>query len=140
MKTLKVLKNELTLLLSHFVKLRDSDENGICFCISCNKPYLAWTKEDGKIKYTRKFDGGHYFGKGAYPAIRYDEMNIHCQCIHCNINAIQTHFKENIIKRHGENAFNILEIRKNNSVRYRDYIIQALIDEYKPIVKKLEDK
>lgn len=137
-KSLKALKTELTLEFSHFIKLRDTidfgkvgSDYGQTTCISCNNWHTAWGIINGKIRYTRSLDAGHFYGKGAYPAIRYDEHNVACQCAYCNLNAIQTHFKDNLIQRFGEQAIFMLDVKKNNSCNYKVFEYQALIEEYK---------
>lgn len=51
-----------------FIRLRDKDEQ----CISCDKQLKG------------KFDAGHYFESSRYISVRFDEFNIHGQCVNCN--------------------------------------------------------
>jgi hypothetical protein len=41
-------------------------------CISCNKPLGS------------KFDAGHFFNANNHWAVRFDERNVHAQCVYCN--------------------------------------------------------
>jgi len=50
-----------------FIRLRDKDAN----CVSCDKPL------------TKKFDAGHYFNT-SYSNVRFNEYNVHSQCVNCN--------------------------------------------------------
>lgn len=50
-----------------FIRLRDKDEQ----CISCDKQLKG------------KFDSGHYFNT-SYSNVRFNEFNIHGQCVNCN--------------------------------------------------------
>ena len=50
-----------------FIRARDKDKT----CISCEK------------ELTGKFDAGHYFNT-QYSSVRFDESNVHGQCVTCN--------------------------------------------------------
>lgn len=52
---------------SEFIRLRDSDENGIATCIT-----------SGRRAHWRTMDAGHYLSR-AKEATRYDERNVHAQ-------------------------------------------------------------
>ncbi len=54
---------------SEYIRKRDS-ENGVAKCISC-----------GRI--TSNFDAGHFIDRSK-EATRYDEKNVHAQCVKCN--------------------------------------------------------
>jgi hypothetical protein len=60
--------NILQKVFNTFIRMRDKDKN----CISCDR------------KLTGKFDAGHFFSVGAYPNLRFNEKNVHGQCVHCN--------------------------------------------------------
>jgi hypothetical protein len=60
--------NILQKVFNTFIRMRDKDKN----CISCDR------------KLTGKFDAGHFFSVGAYPNLRFQENNVHGQCVHCN--------------------------------------------------------
>ena len=51
-----------------YIRLRDKDKG----CISCGKPLKG------------KFDAGHYFNANNHWAVRFDEDNVHGQCVECN--------------------------------------------------------
>lgn len=51
-----------------FIRTRDHDQP----CISCGRFH------------TGSFDAGHYRSVGAAPALRFDENNVHKQCVPCN--------------------------------------------------------
>ena len=59
-----------------FIRLRDESEG----CISCGtlSPKIARYGKAGA------WDAGHYRTKGACPELRFEELNVHKQCIHCN--------------------------------------------------------
>jgi hypothetical protein len=57
---------------SVFIRLRDSGANGICFCITCGRPFM-W----------KELDCGHIVTRDR-KATRYEEKNCHAQCKWCN--------------------------------------------------------
>lgn len=57
---------------SMFIRLRDSDADGIAACITC-----------GARKYWRDMDAGHYVTT-AKEATKFHENNVHAQCKGCN--------------------------------------------------------
>lgn len=59
---------ELQAIFNTYIRERDKNKP----CISCDKPL------------TNKFDAGHFYSVGAYPNIRFNENNVHGQCVHCN--------------------------------------------------------
>jgi len=100
---------ELQIIFNTFIRLRDKNKP----CISCNKPLNS------------KFDAGHYYSTGSYPELRFNESNVHGQCVHCNQhkrgNLIE--YGLNLPKRIGLD--NVLELRKLANVP-RKYTIEEL--------------
>lgn len=100
---------ELQIIFNTFIRLRDKNKP----CISCNKPLNS------------KFDAGHYYSTGSYPELRFNESNVHGQCVHCN-----QHKRGNLIE-YGLNLpkkiglDNVLELRKLANIP-RKYTIEEL--------------
>lgn len=87
----------LQVIFNTYIRLRDKDKP----CISCEKQLKC------------KYDAGHYYSVGGYPNVRFDEFNVHGQCVHCNKHrhgAIHE-YTQGLIKRIGENEFNLLRER-----------------------------
>lgn len=59
---------DLQKVFNKFIRIRDIDKP----CISCGSRLIG------------KYDAGHYFSVGAYPNLRFNEDNVHGQCVHCN--------------------------------------------------------
>ncbi len=66
-KTKTYWKNQADKWFSEFIRLRDSDDEGIATCIT-----------SGRRMHWRDLDCGHYISR-AKQATRYDEMNCHAQ-------------------------------------------------------------
>ena len=79
---------------NRFIRLRD---NG-CNCISCQKP-------------PKKKNAGHYRSVGSSPELRFEPLNCHLQCEHCNTylssNAIE--YRINLVKKIGQKSVDWLE-------------------------------
>jgi hypothetical protein len=68
METIQELIKKAQTTFNTYIRTRDRNE----LCISCNKPLKA------------KFDAGHYFNANNHWAVRFDENNVHGQCVECN--------------------------------------------------------
>ena len=77
--TVPQLLKKLEFEFNRFIRLRDLGNE----CISCNK----------QLKDIRDFHAGHYFSAGNHANIRFNELNVHGQCVECN-----THLHGNLIK------------------------------------------
>jgi hypothetical protein len=73
---------------NRFIRNRDKDKG----CISCGKPFTA------------KFDAGHFYSTKDTPSLRFDEENVHGQCVHCNrdLSANLLNYRDGLIARYGE--------------------------------------
>ena len=108
------LKLKLQVLFNKFIRLRDSG-GGFFTCISCSM-----------TKSTDEMNAGHYYGVGNWDGLRFDEDNVHGECIPCN--GWNDHhlfgYKENLIKKLGKKVF--LELEQ----KARDYKMGTLINDY----------
>ena len=66
-------RDKLDRVFSKFIRLRDSDDNGYCYCITCGEP-VNWKYE---------CDAGHFVVRGKL-IHRFNEKNVHAQCKSCN--------------------------------------------------------
>jgi hypothetical protein len=57
---------------SRYTRIRWSDKDGICTCITC-----------GRMKHWKEVDAGHY-RRREHQSTRFDEKNVHPQCRYCN--------------------------------------------------------
>lgn len=64
--------NKLDTAFSEFIRLRDSDHQGVCKCITC-----------GDFKHFTKMDAGHFVTRDNM-ITRWDEQNVNAQCPACN--------------------------------------------------------
>tara|TARA_R110002167_G_scaffold11043_5_gene49346 strand:+ start:44 stop:586 length:543 start_codon:yes stop_codon:yes gene_type:complete len=122
LKTTTDYLKEVETVVNRFIRLRDKDKP----CISCQRPL------------NNKFDSGHYRSKGGNPEIRFNEDNIHGQCVYCNrhLHANLIDYRISLIKRIGLERVEWLE----GVHKPRKYTIPELIimkEEYKEKIKNL---
>jgi len=104
---------------SRYIRLRDSNEDGIAKCCTCGKPGF-W----------QNFDCGHHVQRQF--ALRFNEKNNHAQCYTCNhpLEGNHVKYKEFIIEKYGEQAELLLQAAKGGTRPGRAEFI-AVIQEYK---------
>ena len=120
-------KATLDRIFSEYIRRRDADSNGYVRCISC-----------GKVIHWKDSDCGHYINR-QHNSVRYDEMNCNAQCRKCNrFDEGNIHgYRKGLIKKYGEKAVELLEMKKFNKCKLGKLEINALAEEYR---KKLKDE
>jgi len=115
---------------SIFIRLRDSDENGICKCITCNNR-SNW----------RQMDCGHYV-KRQHSGTRYHEKNCHAQCRECNWlkQGNDSVYKEVIIEKYGQQIHDLLKSAEHKTIKQSAMDIKILTQIYKQKAKELAKK
>lgn len=122
LKTLSDYKKELQVLVNRFIRLRDKDKP----CISCLQPLKL------------KFDAGHYRSQGGNPELRFNELNIHAQCVYCNqhLHGNLINYRINLIKRIGLEKVEWLEGKHEVNKQSKEEIKELKIL-YKQKIKEL---
>ena len=86
LKTRSEWLKEAQVVFNRYIRERDKDLP----CVSC-------------VQHRNSYDAGHYRSVGAAPQLRFNEDNVHKQCVHCNQhksgNAID--YRINLVKRIG---------------------------------------
>lgn len=120
---------KLDRVFSQFIRLRDANRQGICFCITCGKTF-HW--KDG--------DAGHFVQRDRY-ATRYDERNVHAQCKYCNRfrSGEQSIHGMQIDKKYGEGtAAQLITISKIKGCKLDLRWVDIKLSYYKKKVKELK--
>lgn len=123
-------KDTLDKVFSEFIRIRDSNKDGLISCVSC-----------GKIVPWKESDNGHYINR-KHNSTRYDEKNCNAQCRSCNRfdeGNIQG-YRKGLIQKYGEYAVKILEMKKFNTCKMGQLEIDILGKEYKQKVKALKQQ
>lgn len=121
------LKKKLQIIFNQYIRLRDCGEKGWAYCISCGKV----------LQYTQT-QAGHFWSVGAYPAVRFDERNVHVQGACCNTfrhgNLLE--YREGLIDKIGQQAYDELKRDRNQAKKYTVFDLQELIKIYSQRVKE----
>jgi len=116
-------RNLLQKVFNTYIRTRDKGKP----CVTCNKPFKG------------KFDAGHYYSVGSYPNLRYNEDNVHGQCVRCNrdLHGNLAEYAILLPMRIGQDRFDLLTAEKNSVLKLSVDEIQGLIAEYKRKTKEL---
>lgn len=109
-------KEELWLYFSTFIKHRDKQR-----CFTC-----------GVFTHSRNSHAGHFIPSSVGGVgLRYDETNVHNQCMPCNLHKSGNWpaYRENMIALYGEEHVKALEARRHEITPNFDY--EAKTEEYK---------
>lgn len=126
LKTKSEWLNDFQKVFNTYIRERDCGKP----CISCDKPLRG------------KFDAGHYFTVGAYPNIRFNEDNVHGQCVECNQHKHGniTEYAIRLPYRIGQQRYDDLLIQRNDSNKLSVADIKEQTTKYKNLIKELQSK
>lgn len=130
-ETLKRLKTrsewlrDLQVVFNKFIRLRDGGKP----CISCGRDTGA------------KMNAGHYLSVGSHPELRFNEMNCHRQCEHCNSfkSGNQAQYRPRLIEKIGLENVEWLE-GKHEPLKLTIDEIKLMLADYRARVKNLTRK
>lgn len=113
---------DLQVVFNKFIRLRDTGKP----CISCGRDTGA------------KMNAGHYLSVGAHPELRFNEMNCHRQCEHCNSfkSGNQSQYRPRLIEKIGLEKVEWLE-GKHEPLKLTIDEIKAKIAEYRLKIKEM---
>lgn len=125
-KTLPQLLDLAQKVFNEYIRKRDC-LGDYFVCISCN---------------TRKgldqMNAGHYYSAGNHSFLRFNEYNVHGQCIKCNCH-MHGHliaYREGLNKKIGNDQLSKLDLYKNVSQKWDKVQLKALIQIYRDKIKK----
>jgi len=129
-KTAKELITVLDKPFSEYIRLKHSDENGYCRCITCGQ-FHFWN--GGSIH------NGHYINRDV-KVTRFDERNCRPQCLSCNsYHSGKIYlYRQRLVEIYGEDEIKKLEMIANLGGGYTAWDLQQMIVEYRKKVKALK--
>lgn len=119
-----------------FVRWRDKDLP----CICCNQ----WPSSDD-YKPGGYWDAGHFLSRGAFPELRFEELNCHKQQKSCNAGSskyakkgrtVSEGYRENLIRKIGQESVDWLE-GQHEAKHYTIEDLKRIKQEYKDKLKEL---
>jgi len=129
LQSLTTLKSSLDRIFKKKIRLRDCDENGYGFCISCEKVIVL--KKD--------FDAGHYIPCGKTAFLRWHNDNVNGQCVNCNHfqSSNPLGYRSGIIKKYGKETEEYLYANRNKKFIPSRQWLEDRIEQEKLEVKEL---
>lgn len=106
-----------------YIRLRDKEQS----CISCGNPYPA--------------HAGHFYSAGHYPALEFNENNVHVQCIRCNchLHGNLNEYRKRIVYKIGQNDLDRLDYLadqyKKTGYKHDRFFLIEVIEKYKELCK-----
>ncbi len=82
-------------------------------------------------------DAGHYYSAGHYPALEFDEDNVHGQCRHCNsfLSGNLIEYRKGLLTKIGGDRVEFLDIKagyyKRNGYKHDRARLIEIIESYK---------
>jgi hypothetical protein len=112
---------------SLWIRLRDADENGCAYCITC-----------GVYKPVKMMDNSHFVGR-QHQATRFDEMNCHTACKMCNgfEEGRKAEYEHYLVERYGEQDVNLLKLRGQSTCHRSAFDLKQIAEFYKLKAKEL---
>lgn len=133
-KTITSLRNKLWKLTSLYVRLRGSDFDDNCSCVTC-----------GHTRHYKEMQAGHFIPKAQGNATAWDLRNIHPQCYRCNINlgGNGAEYFPFMLKTYGSEVVDELRQLSNTSrkisrVQYEE-MIEHLQQKLQELIKQREN-
>ena len=105
----KWMMNKTKELCHKYIRTRDKDQP----CISCGR----YEGEIDSTGWDHIWDAGHYLSRGSHPELRFEELNIHKQCVKCNTapntgrqsRSVKEDYRESLIRKIGLDKVEWLE-------------------------------
>ncbi|MFA6057273.1 MAG: recombination protein NinG [Taibaiella sp.] len=129
-RTPAFLIKKATEVFNEYIRLRDQDAaQRVFFCISCGLP-----------KPLEQLQAGHYMSAGHHAAVRFDEDNVHGQCIRCNmhLSGNQANYRNALIRKLGLEKVEFIEMRAKMVSKWDRYSLIEIIETYSEKVKELK--
>jgi hypothetical protein len=124
-----MIDSKLWKVFSEYIRLRDSNENGYCTCITC-----------GAVRHWKGLDAGHGIPR-QYWATRYNEKNVHAQCKPCNgfEGGKREVYAQEVDKRYGKGSWFMLEFASKARGKRMDQRTMKILTTYYTLkVKELK--
>src|SRR5512139_4132048 len=105
---------------SKFIRLRDTDENGLCTCVTC-----------GHIAEPKLMDCGHW-QKRQHMSTRFSEINCSSQCGRCNRfeQGNDVKFRAELVKKYGEDRIQLLEALHKTTHKISKFELEQIAKYY----------
>ena len=123
LETVQSLTKKAQTYFNAYIRARDKHKT----CVSCDKPLGS------------KFDAGHYYSAGGFGSVRFNELNVHGQCVYCNqhLHANLLNYQIGIEQRIGGEALIELHEQAHQVKKYTREELRDIIEIYKRKIKEI---
>ncbi len=123
LETVQSLTKKAQTYFNAYIRARDKHKT----CVSCDKPLGS------------KFDAGHYYSAGGFGSVRFNELNVHGQCVYCNqhLHANLLNYQIGIEQRIGGEALIELHEQAHQVRKYTREQLRDIIEIYKRKIKEI---
>lgn len=103
---------------NRFIRLRDEDKG----CVSCGVSLKG-----------KKYDAGHFYNANNHWSLRFDEANVHAQCVKCNrdLHGNLLEYRQRIVERIGAKELERLEMEASATRKYTRDELQDIDKKYR---------
>ena len=124
LETVQSLTKKAQTYFNAYIRARDKHKT----CVSCDKPLGS------------KFDAGHYYSAGGFGSVRFNELNVHGQCVYCNqhLHANLLNYQIGIEQRIGGEALIELHEQAHKVRKYTRQELRDIIETYKKKTKEIK--
>ena len=124
LETVQSLTKKAQTYFNAYIRARDKHKT----CVSCDKPLGS------------KFDAGHYYSAGGFGSVRFNELNVHGQCVYCNqhLHANLLNYQIGIEQRIGGEALIELHEQAHQVRKYTRQELRDIIETYKKKTKEIK--
>jgi hypothetical protein len=116
------LVKKLDFVFSQYIRKKNADKNGNCSCCTC-----------GKVLHWKEIQAGHFMSRKHY-SIRWDERNVHPQCVACNVFRYGEQYKYSIFL--GKELADVLYLQSKEIKKYTTDELQSSIEHYGKMLKE----
>lgn len=116
------LVKKLDTVFSQYIRKKNADKNGNCICCTC-----------GKVLFWKEIQAGHFMSRKHY-SIRWDERNVHPQCVGCNVYRYGEQYKYSIFL--GKELADVLYLQSKEIKKYTNDELQSSIEHYSAMLKE----
>lgn len=117
---------KLDAVFSQYIRLKNSFM-GDATCVTC-----------GITKPWKQMQAGHYESRGHY-ATRWDEQNVHVQCVGCNVfkKGNYTEYARYMVRKYGDGILDEMASKARTLSKIPTVDLEAMIEDYSDRVKTL---
>ncbi len=128
MASLTPAEKKLDRVFSKWVRYSAAGKKGYCKCVTC-----------GKLAPPENVHAGHFVDR-TYKCTRWDERNVHPQCISCNTyhEGQKDEYALFLQRKYGAGILEDLNRAKHQICKFSDLLIKEMIKEYETKLKEYE--